>query len=544
MHCLHRAQALNFQGLPLVGQVQMADLEELFIQHLLSRGGSCLMSELGGTSAWKHLGEKGQLQAFLESKDSIFVIEQKNQKNPKSVRLATSFRCQKQKASKGEAGELVAAEFQRHMETLPEKSCDIQELAMLPAWMNFGNGLGKLQGFLQKQGFVVQVSRKMTVVKLEAPVASQGPPTMALRIPAGESEQAVAAKTRSAYPADPEHVPYSHVPSDSAPDVLSVDSVDRASLGGTVQAVVSVTSLGSLSQAPASGSLLWVDPGQVRWTHDKLQRLFTCGRSLTEVAQELRSGQLLPSDLPRISLVFYEGKWYSRNNRRLWCFKTVAIHAVQVEVSSVDEPFLRGLTTTTDGLTVDFWPPCLCSKCGREFPNRKGIQMHLCTTHNTSAIDWDNASEASESSEASEDGAYGEDGLWHKETEWTSQLQKPGFWTKDGWGRTCLWRAAATGNKKLLERLLAQGAVVDEVDAEGVSPLLAAVRRGHWRIAEALLWAGAFQQPWKWTLRKGKKWSSSRAAKYDRLLDALNAGRGISTKKLKTLKKKTRNKNG
>ena len=96
---------------------------------------------------------------------------------------------------------------------------------------------------------------------------------------------------------------------------------------------------------------------------------------------------------------------------------------------------------------------------------------------------------------------------------------------------------------KLLERLLAQGAVVDKVDREGVSPLLAAVRRGHWRIAEALLWAGAFQQPWKWTKRKGKKWSSSRASAYDRLLNAVNAGRGISTEKLKTLKKKTRSKN-
>lgn len=91
-------------------------------------------------------------------------------------------------------------------------------------------------------------------------------------------------------------------------------------------------------------------------------------------------------------------------------------------------------------------PPA--AACGREFPNLKGVQTHLCVTHHASALDWDdNASEASsESSEAlSEDGAYGEDGMWYSETEWSSYFRTRSFWMNDEWGRSPLWRAAATG---------------------------------------------------------------------------------------------------
>ena len=73
---------------------------------------------------------------------------------------------------------------------------------------------------------------------------------------------------------------------------------------------------------------------------------------------------------------------------------------------------------------------------------------------------------------------------------------------------------------------------MDEVDCEGVSPLLGAVRRGHFRVAERLLRAGAFQQPWTWTKRKGKRWHPLKAAKYSRLVSAVNRNQRISDEKL------------
>ena len=129
-------------------------------------------------------------------------------------------------------------------------------------------------------------------------------------------------------------------------------------------------SLTDLNKVPSVGSHVRVKPSDIRWTHDKLQRLFTCGRSLAEVATQLQQGVIHASALPSISSVYHEGKWYSRNNRRLWSFKTANISVIDAIVTPVDNHFCKGLTTRTDGWSVEFYPPCLCNACGKEFPNR------------------------------------------------------------------------------------------------------------------------------------------------------------------------------
>ena len=196
--------------------------------------------------------------------------------------------------------------------------------------------------------------------------------------------------------------------------------------------------------------------------------------------------------------------------------------------------FLKGLTTATDGWSVEFYPPCICRKCGIEFPNKKGVRWHACKGFmQYSALDWDDqASEASEASDGSEMGDYGEDGCWYSDAAWSQRLETDEYWQSDDWGRDPLWRAAASGNHQLASRLLEAGADVDACDCEGVSPLLAAVRRGQWYVAELLLQYGAYQAPWKWTARKGKKWSSCRATRYDRIVAAVKSGRSISGRDL------------
>ena len=140
-----------------------------------------------------------------------------------------------------------------------------------------------------------------------------------------------------------------------------------------------VVRLSLLKVAPKVGTTLWVNPADLRWTHERIQSLFTCGRSVEDVAMQLKQGALLPSDIPMLQVVRYQGKWYSRNNRRLWCFKEARVKAVMVVVSSVDFHFLKGLSTQNQGVSVGFFPPALCEACGKEFLNRETLRSHVCS---------------------------------------------------------------------------------------------------------------------------------------------------------------------
>ncbi|XP_038141505.1 protein TANC1-like isoform X3 [Cyprinodon tularosa] len=59
------------------------------------------------------------------------------------------------------------------------------------------------------------------------------------------------------------------------------------------------------------------------------------------------------------------------------------------------------------------------------------------------------------------------------------------------WGETALTAAAGRGKMEVSSFLLELGAVVQQVNRRGVSPLFCAVRQGHWQIAELLLQHGA-----------------------------------------------------
>ncbi|XP_012691907.2 protein TANC1 isoform X2 [Clupea harengus] len=59
------------------------------------------------------------------------------------------------------------------------------------------------------------------------------------------------------------------------------------------------------------------------------------------------------------------------------------------------------------------------------------------------------------------------------------------------WGETALTAAAGRGKMDVCDLLLEEGAVVQQVNRRGVSPLFCAVRQGHWQIADLLLQRGA-----------------------------------------------------
>uniref|UniRef100_A0A8C7CIK7 Tetratricopeptide repeat, ankyrin repeat and coiled-coil containing 1 n=1 Tax=Oncorhynchus kisutch TaxID=8019 RepID=A0A8C7CIK7_ONCKI len=59
------------------------------------------------------------------------------------------------------------------------------------------------------------------------------------------------------------------------------------------------------------------------------------------------------------------------------------------------------------------------------------------------------------------------------------------------WGETALTVSAGRGKMDVCGFLLEQGALVQQINRRGVSPLFCAVRQGHWQIAELLLQHGA-----------------------------------------------------
>ena len=70
-----------------------------------------------------------------------------------------------------------------------------------------------------------------------------------------------------------------------------------------------VARLSALKSVPRVGSILWVDSAELRWTHDKIQRLV-----IVDVVWRMSCrGILLPCKLCLIKIVHYESKRYSHN---------------------------------------------------------------------------------------------------------------------------------------------------------------------------------------------------------------------------------------
>lgn len=125
------------------------------------------------------------------------------------------------------------------------------------------------------------------------------------------------------------------------------------------------------------GGRVKVKVAALRHTHDCLQPLFTCGRSVDVVVEDLLAGRITPAALPTITVVNHNGKWYSANNRRLWCLKQAGVDTAEAIVGDVDEHFLKGLNNKIDGWHVQFFPHVICPNCSQEFVNRTLLQEHI-----------------------------------------------------------------------------------------------------------------------------------------------------------------------
>lgn len=69
--------------------------------------------------------------------------------------------------------------------------------------------------------------------------------------------------------------------------------------------------------------LLEIDPSLIYFTFSRIRPLFSCGRPIQQTLDQLLSSELLPADLPQITLLFDGKHYFSLNNRRLFVFKTL-----------------------------------------------------------------------------------------------------------------------------------------------------------------------------------------------------------------------------
>ena len=66
---------------------------------------------------------------------------------------------------------------------------------------------------------------------------------------------------------------------------------DGRGTSGEAQRKTKVARLSTLKSVPRVGSILWVDSAELRWTHNKIQRLITCRRRLGDVVTDSHRGQ-------------------------------------------------------------------------------------------------------------------------------------------------------------------------------------------------------------------------------------------------------------
>ena len=108
----------------------------------------------------------------------------------------------------------------------------------------------------------------------------------------------------------------------------------------------------STSVAIQDGNRLRLE--EIFYTQDSIKRSFQDGRTLTQMMGELMSDQKTLMQIPRITVVRHEGRWFSVDNRRLWVFNQVfpGSKSIPVYHGMQDNRFWNKFTTINGGRAV------------------------------------------------------------------------------------------------------------------------------------------------------------------------------------------------
>jgi len=70
-------------------------------------------------------------------------------------------------------------------------------------------------------------------------------------------------------------------------------------------------------------SVVDINPDRVYFTFSRIRPQYSCGRTIESTLNAIRNKELLPSQLPQITLLTDGKNYFSLNNRRLYTFKTL-----------------------------------------------------------------------------------------------------------------------------------------------------------------------------------------------------------------------------
>ena len=99
-------------------------------------------------------------------------------------------------------------------------------------------------------------------------------------------------------------------------------------------------------------SWLWAD--QIHYSQVSIRATFRDGRPLEHLVAELRRDDRCILSIGPLNVVSFMGRWFTRDNRRLFAIKNALAHncLVPVAVGAVDYRFLSHFTTSNGGTAI------------------------------------------------------------------------------------------------------------------------------------------------------------------------------------------------
>lgn len=101
------------------------------------------------------------------------------------------------------------------------------------------------------------------------------------------------------------------------------------------------------------GNMKQMDPHKIHFTQDHISNTFSNGVPISWTIRMLQSNEILPRELPLIRIGWFNNRWTSIDNRRLFCFKTAKnINIIPVRIVEITQEFHKKHDSKCNGLFV------------------------------------------------------------------------------------------------------------------------------------------------------------------------------------------------
>ncbi|CAE8623186.1 unnamed protein product [Polarella glacialis] len=108
-------------------------------------------------------------------------------------------------------------------------------------------------------------------------------------------------------------------------------------------------------EGPMTLNVVCIRLGDIFFTQSSIHSTFSNGDDLHDTIRDLQTGLMSVDNVPQITIVRYGGKWYSVDNRRLYCFKAALPADAEISVIEgvMDHKFFNNFTTQTGGASIE-----------------------------------------------------------------------------------------------------------------------------------------------------------------------------------------------